>query len=138
MEHEEFRLWLEKQNKWLSQRYAYQQNNPDLYELLNNDGVIYIKRKVINPDWIKNLVEDEHGLKYEIEIPDGYNEILEAVQKGALFPAFSYIVSKIKCGKTNEDYFESMTSKILDDDVFSIIEECSLVGAFWTDKQYYQ
>lgn len=121
----------------MSQRYVYQQNNPDLFELLNNDGVIYIKRKVINADWIKNLVNDEHGIKYEIEIPKGYDEILEAIQKKEIFPAFSYIVTKVKCGKTNEDYFESLTSKILDDDVFAEIEECSLVNAFWTDKEYY-
>ena len=136
LEHEAFRSWLENQNKWLSRRYEYKQNKPDLFELLSNDGVIYIKRQSINPDWIKDLDKDEKGLKYIIEIPNGNDDIYEALQNGEIFPAFSFIVSKVKCGKTNEDYFESKTSKFLDDDVFAIIEECSLAGAFWTDKQY--
>lgn len=37
--------------------------------------------------------------------------------------------------RTGNDYFLSHTSKILDNDVAAIIEEASLVGAFWTDRQ---
>ena len=135
LDHEAFRSWLENQNKWLSLRYEYQQNKPDLFNLLKNDGVIYIKRKSINPDWIKDLSEDEKGLNYRIEIPKGNDDIYEALKNGEIFPAFSSIVSKVKCSKTNEDYLESNTSKFLDDDVYAIVEECSLAGAFWTDKQ---
>ena len=137
LEYDSFRSWLEKQNKWLSERFEYQENKPDLFELLNNDGVIYIKRQDIHPNWIKDLRETEDGLKYKIEIPSGNDEIYEALKNQKIFPAFSFIVSKVKCGITNEDYFESKTSKFLDDNVFAIIEKCSFAGAFWTDRQYY-
>ena len=137
LEHEAFRSWLDQQNAWLSKNYDYQNNKPDLFGILNNDGVIYIKRQSINPDWITDLNEDEKGLKYKLEIPDGNGELYEAIKRNQIFPAFSSIVIKVKCGKTNEDYFKSKTSKFLDDDVFAIIEEASLADAFWTDKKYY-
>lgn len=137
LEHEEFRSWLDKQNKWLSDNYEYQGNKPDLFDLLSNDGVIYIKRNSINPDWVTDLSADENGIKYKLEIPKGHEGIFEAVSKKEIFPAFSSILTKVRCGKTNEDYFKSKTSKFLDDDVFAVIEKASLAGAFWTDKQYY-
>lgn len=137
LEREEFRSWLDKQNKWLSDNYEYQENKPDLFDLIKSDGVIYIKRNSINPDWITDLRKDEMGIKYKLEIPKGNEDILEAVSKKEIFPAFSSIVTKVRCGKTNEDYFESKTSKVLDEDVHAIIEEASLAGAFWTDRQYF-
>ena len=138
LQREAFRLWLEQQNIWLSKNYNYQENNPDLFSLVKNDGVIYIKRNSINPEWITDLREDEKGLKYELQIPKGNEDLYEAIQQEKIFPSFSSIITKVKCGKTNEDYFKSQTSKFLDDDVFVIIEKASLAGAFWTDKQYYK
>ncbi|MBD1398804.1 hypothetical protein H9Q13_16650 [Pontibacter sp. JH31] len=134
LKHSDFRVWLENQNKWLSGRYSCQSNKPDLFELVNGDGVIYVKRRSINPDWVQDITNDENGLKYKLEIPEDNRDLLEAIQKNDIHLAFSTIVSKARCGKTSGDYFTSTTSKYLDNDVYVVLEECSLAGAFWTDK----
>ncbi len=135
IDHEDLRIWIEKQSKWISD--SYNQSNEDFFELVKNDGVQYIKRKAIDSDWIRDLDIGEDGFRYNLQIPKTETELDKLIQDQKIFPSYSSILKKVTCSKTNTDYFTSTTSKFLDDDVVMIIEECELMGFFWTDKHFF-
>lgn len=131
----ELTAWIEKQNIWLTQNYDQNTETSNLYNLIKPDGVLYMKRKSIDPSWI-DITKEEEGIKYTIEIPNKTENknLQEAVSDNKLQLAHSFIVNTVKCSKSKENYFTSKTSKLLDDDVHAIIETSSFAGCHWTDK----
>lgn len=129
-----FRTWIEDQSVWLGKNYEANFNKNDLFNLINRDGVIFIHRKTVDPDWIK-FREDEKGeLGYELKFPKEYEELFAAVKEGYLQAGIIYVVEEALCSKTNTDYFLSDTSKLLDDDVSAVITKAGSLGGFWTDS----
>lgn len=133
VDYAEFRKWVEAQNRWLSKTYDPQFNKHDLFDLVSGDGVISIRRKIINHDWIR-FVETDIGLEYELTIPKEHDDLLNACKEGLLRPAIFFVVEKVLCSKTGEDYFLTTTSKVLDADVGAVVTEAGPLGAFWTDS----
>lgn len=130
-EYSEFRKWVEEQNVWLSKTFKAAPNKPDLFNLVSGDGVIFIRRKIVHPNWI-NFKEGEKGLEYELTIPKEHDDLLNALKNQILSVAVFYIVEKAICSKTGEDYFLSGTSKVLDSDVSATIMEAGSLAACWT------
>lgn len=133
VDHNKFRDWLEDQKKWLSENYEAQHNHPDLYNLVKRDGVIYIQRNVVDDAWVE-FEETDVGLQHTITIPKGMDELSNALSEGTLHTSISYIVKEASCSKTDQNYFTSLTSKILDPDVVAIIKKVSSPTVVWTRK----
>jgi hypothetical protein len=133
-EYAEFRKWVEAQNIWLSKNYEPRIDKPALGELVNGDGVIFCRRVVIDESWVE-FKENELGqLTCTLMIPEGFDEVLNALNDGTINPAAYYVVKKARCSKTGGSYFTSKTSRILDNDVAAIIEKVSRPTPFWTDQ----
>lgn len=130
----ELTAWIEKQNIWLTKNYDQDTETPNLYSIIKPDGVLYMKRKFIDSSWIDITTENE--IQYTLNIPNKpeNKEIQEAVSNELINPAFSFFVDTVKCSKSKENYFDSITSKLLDEDVCAVIETSSFAGFHWTDK----
>lgn len=127
----EVRSWLEQQREWLTNAYPESTTRPDPLKIVRRDGVIFLKRQTIKREWIE-YENDEVGLKYTLNIPPDQAELSEAYKNGLLRVALLSSVKRVRCSKTNENYFETQTSKILDSDVTALIEESGIVNLFWT------
>ena len=135
IERGDLKIWIKQQNKWLSENYEYYESN--LFDIVKSDGIQYIKRRVINQNWIKNSHEESGKLKFDLEIPESEQDIHKEMTQGNIYPTYSAILKKVTCSSTGEDYFKSSTSKFLDNDVQMLIEEADLMGYFWTDRKYF-
>src|SRR5690606_22307897 len=129
--HTEFRSWLEFQKKWLSENYENIHDYPDLFDLVDRDGVLYMQRNVIDEDWI-DYEETDHGLHTKIVFPEEHLHLARLLSEGTLQTAASYLVRKATCSKTGGDYFSSLTSKFLDSDVKAIIAQVGGLATVWT------
>lgn len=91
--HEKFRKWLAEQKRWLSENYERQHNYPDLYDLANRDGVLFMQRNFVDNDWIE-YTETDQGLKYSIKIPEGKDDLLHAhaISSSKFFELLSQIL----------------------------------------------
>lgn len=130
---DEFKSWLENQRTYLNSNYEKFINKPALKDICQYDGVIYIKRKIIdtlyNP---KPIIKDEN-LVCQLQIPtDGrnYDDIIE----NRIVPVMTYFIKKATCSKTGKSYYDSPYSKYLDDDVHVIIEDFEGLTFYWSDK----
>lgn len=133
VDHAGFRGWLETQKKWLATNYSIQNNYPDLYDLAKRDGILYLQRTMIDPNWIEFRETDE-GLQYTLTIPEGHEELRKAFHDKLISPSLSFIVEKASCSRTGENYFTSSTSKVLDEDVAPLIKKASGLTAVWTSN----
>jgi len=134
IEYLEFRKWVEKQSVWLGKNYDANFNKHDLFDLICRDGVIFMHRKTVDPDWITFKENEKGELGYELKFPKENADLFTAVKKGNLQAGVFYIVEAAFCSKTKMDYFLSDTSKLLDEGVSAVITEVGTVGAFWTDS----
>lgn len=133
IDYDNFRVWVEEQSRWLRKHYEENFNRHDLFDLTSRDGVIFMHRKTVEHNWITFKENDKGELGYQLRIPKKNDELFHAVKDGVLQVAVFFIVEKALCSKTDEDYFISDTSKLLDADVSAVITEAGPLGAFWTD-----
>src|SRR5690606_32788660 len=109
-EYLEFRKWVEKQSVWLGKNYDANFNKHDLFDLISRDGVIFIHRKTVDPDWITFKENEKGELGYELKFPKENADLFTAVKEGNLQAGVFYIVEAAFCSKTKMDYFLSDTS----------------------------
>ncbi|MDP2386571.1 MAG: hypothetical protein Q8M29_09385 [Bacteroidota bacterium] len=133
-EREKLIKWMEKQTEYLNKLTVPNPNRPSLECLSQFDGVLFIKRKTIGPEYNFSFEKIVGGLGYTMEVPENKIEVKEAIESKQLFPVMSCIVKAMECGKSGSDYLTSPHSKILDAGVYTIVREIDSMGAYWTDK----
>lgn len=133
VDYQSFREWLQRQRKWIYERYEYRQN--DFLHLLQQDGMFFIRRSTINPEMIRFPDENDHNY-LEIVAKDD-DKLAALMQEKKIFPSQLALINKVTCTKTGEDYLTSNTSKYFDEGVKMAIEKMDLLGFFWTDEEYF-
>jgi hypothetical protein len=129
----EFKSWLENQRTYLNSNYEQFINKPALKDICQYDGVIYIKRKIVEQIFNPKPIMRDESLVCQLQIPsDGrnYDDILE----NRIVPIMTYFIKKATCSKTGKSYYDSPYSKFLDDDVHVIIEDIEGLTFYWSDK----
>lgn len=130
---DEFKSWLEKQRTYLNSNYEEFINKPVLKDICQYDGVIYIKRKIIDPLYHPKPIIKDESLICQLQIPTddrNYDDIIE----NRIVPVMTYFIKKATCSKTGKSYYDSPYSKYLDDDVHVIIEDFEGLTFYWSDK----
>jgi hypothetical protein len=130
---DEFKSWLDIQRTYLNSNYKQFINKPALKDICQYDGVIYIKRKIVEQKFNPKPIMKDESLVCQLQIPtDGrnYDDILE----NRIVPIMTYFIKKATCSKTGKSYYDSPYSKFLDDDVHVIIEEIEGLTFYWSDK----
>lgn len=129
----EFKSWLENQRTYLNSNYEQFINKPALKDICQYDGVIYLKRKIVEQKFNPKPIMKDESLVCQLQIPtDGknYDDILE----NRIVPIMTYFIKKATCSKTGKSYYDSPYSKFLDDDVHVIIEDIQGLTFYWSDK----
>lgn len=133
-----FKKWLEDQREYLNSNFdTHPIGKPLIKNIAQFDGVLYIKRKMISHEFEPTLIEKEDSLICQFKIPNNDSEKYSAIIDGVINPVMSYIIDKNICSKTGLDYRDSPYSKILDDDVHTIVEKISGLNFYWSDKLIY-
>lgn len=130
---DEFKSWLDNQRTYLNSNYEQFINKPALKDICQYDGVIYIKRKIVEQKFNPKPIMKDESLVCQLQIPtDGrnYDDILE----NRIVPIMTYFIKKATCSKTGKSYYDSPFSKFLDDDVHVIIEDIEGLTFYWSDK----
>ena len=123
--------------KWLEQQQKYSLSNgkttttPVLSKIIQEDGVLYFKRRSIQLD--VNLKATKGG-ELNFEVDDSKQDLIEQISKKHIFISPSMVIEKVICSKSGMNYFESPHSITLDDDVSSSVKKAQLAGFHWTDK----
>jgi len=130
-EHEAFRTWLEDQHEQLSQ-YEANIDVPHLFDILNDDGVLYISRKAIGKYINASTFEMQPDGRYNFEIKDEFRESFDPI-KDTISIAEVVIIKKSKCTNCGEDYQFCHHSR-LTEDTEQKIEDFEAVGFCWVEK----
>jgi len=128
--------WLEGQRAYINTNYHQYIEQPSLRDICQYDGILYIKRKMIDARFQPKPTVNEIGLQCSLTMPnDGkdYSDIINST----IAPVMGYLIKKAKCSKSNSNYYESPYSKFLDDDVHVIIEDLDGLNFYWSDKPVY-
>lgn len=133
---DEFKTWLENQRAYLNSNYAQFINKPALKNICQYDGVIYIKRKIVDPKFKLTPITNEYGLNCSLTMPEDGKDYSD-IKEGKIVPVMTYFNKKATCSKSGKNYFESEYSKFLDDDVHVIIEDFEGLTFYWSDKPVY-
>lgn len=131
---EDIKEWLEKQRTYLNEKFDESIDKPEIQDICQSDGVLYIKRHIVGDEFNLKPKIDGNNLSAEFSIPDNDNDKYKPIIEREIQPVMSYILKKGTCSKTNKDYFESPYSKLLDDDTHMIVEDIEGLSFYWTDK----
>lgn len=134
IERDNFKIWLDEQRTYLNSTFEGSIDKPLLQDICQFDGVLYLKRKIVEPKFNLEPFLDENTLSCRFSIPDNDEEKYKEIVNGNIRPVMSYIVKKAKCGISNQDYHRSPYSKILDDDAYMIVEKIEELTFYWSDK----
>jgi hypothetical protein len=114
---EEFRHYVESQSQWL--RDNYRDSGLERINIVRPDGIQFLRRTFIDPNWIENVNGDKNVLEYTLKIPKEESGLSGLVNTKKIFAvpmaAFKDISPKeIPAG--------------------SKAAEQELIGFFWTDR----
>jgi hypothetical protein len=128
----DFKVWLDSQKKYLNANYERQVEKPKFQDISQYDGVIYIKRKIVEDKFEPTPSIEENQITCTVKIPN--NEHYSKVKTGFIAPVIGYILKKATCSKTKLDYEISSYSKYLDEDVYTVIEKLEGLCYYWSDR----
>jgi hypothetical protein len=129
-------IWLKHNREWLTKSFPNLIDTPSLGELINDSGILWINRRIIDKDVPLRFYKDENGdLMYEMGVPNDQIELYEAIKEKTIEPTPAYFIKSSECSKCGEDYFKCPHSKYLEDDVKQNMKEFSLVTYFWSNKK---
>mgnify|MGYP003636762605 CR=1 FL=1 len=129
---EAFKIWLDNQKKYLNTNYERQEEKPKFQDISQFDGVIYIKRKIVEDKFEPTPSIENKQIICTIKIPN--NKHYSDIKNGYITPVMACIPTKSICSKSNLDYKISPYSKFLDDDVYTKIEKFEGLCYYWSDK----
>ena len=127
--------WLERQAKWLENNYKSKRLKPPIFELINNDGVIYINRTAVSSDFDYSLENTDMGVKILFKFEPDQIDVAKHVENGSLQIANGFIIKESECSKCKQSYKDCPHSKILDSNICQIVTDAQLYGLVWTDKK---
>ncbi|QKX05405.1 hypothetical protein HN014_10920 [Aquimarina sp. TRL1] len=133
----DFKKWLENQREYLNSNFQQVTDKPRILDIVQFDGVIYLKRQIVGEEFSPVPKEQDDLLICEYKIPNQENEKYSSLIDGSIRPVMAYIIDKQVCSKTNLEYSKSPYSKFLDNDVHKIVEKVSGLSFYWTDKPIY-
>lgn len=133
-ERNNFKKWLENQREYLNSNFKEVVNKPFIKDIAQFDGVLYVKRVMVQDKFKITPKEVDNSLIGEFIIPPTEKDKYSSLIDGTISPVMAYIIDKNTCSKTGMDYMDSPYSKFLDDDVYSIIEKISSMNFYWTDR----
>lgn len=128
----DFKSWLERQRSFLNSNYDYSPK-PVMNDICQYDGVIYLKRRIVDDKFQLKPYTDDHGLKCTFQIPEDSKDYSDIINN-KIVPVMTYFIKKATCSKTGTNYYNSPYSKYLDDDTHVIIEEVEGLTFYWSDK----
>ncbi|RED44150.1 hypothetical protein [Seonamhaeicola aphaedonensis] len=134
IDRDHFKIWLDEQRTYLNSTFEGSIDKPLIQDICQFDGILYLKRKFVEPEFNLEPFSDENTLSCRFSIPDNDEEKYKEIVNGNIRPVMSYIVKKAKCGISNQDYHQSPYSKILDDDAYMIVEKIDGLTFYWSDK----
>ncbi|MDM1503937.1 hypothetical protein HX071_17300 [Myroides marinus] len=130
---EDIKIWLEKQRTYLNNTFQSKLNYPPLQNIIQHDGVLYIKRKLVGAEFNLKPYFEEETLKCSMTFPDdGIN--YDEVRSGKIQPTMFYINKAPKCSICSDDYFNCIHSKLFNNQCFINIKEMDGLTFYWTDK----
>lgn len=137
VERVQFKNWLEKQREFINSNFNPSIDKPLVKDIAQFDGVLFLKRKVLEEKFEATPKEVENTLICEFRIPDNDVESYSAIVDGIIKPVMSYVIDRRTCSKTGLNYIDSPYSKFLDEDVHTIVEKISGLNFYWSDKPIY-
>lgn len=133
----QFKKWLEDQREYVNSNFNVIIDKPLVQDIAQFDGVLFIKRKMIQGEFEPTPIEKDNSLMCQFKIPDNDSKDYSEIIEGKITPVMAYIIEKSTCSKTGLDYVDSPYSKFLDDDVHTIVEKISGLNFYWSDKPIY-
>lgn len=133
VERNQFKIWLEEQALFLS-KITTSHKNPDLAEVIQYDGVLYVKRRSVNTDVNINYKNSNRGLEFEMKFDATQSDLLNAIKIKEVYPIGASIVQEITCAKDGLNYLDSPYSTFLDADAGQVVKKFLPIGLFWSDK----
>jgi hypothetical protein len=135
IEKQSFKAWLENQSIFIN-KYKVNEDKPPLFEMVCSDGVLYIRRRGIQPDIKYQLeVDSTKGIMVAFYFPKEHFELATAYNNGGIEAALGYIHKKLECSKCKGDYFNCEHSKFLDNEVSVTVTDFELTSIVWTDRK---
>jgi hypothetical protein len=135
VDHKSLIKWLDQQSKYLKTLKVSNPYWPNLDELAQFDGILYIKRRRISEEkYSFTLKMTKPGAQYTMTIPPEEDDLLQAHNSDEIKPVIAVIFKNVLCSKAQENYLDSPYSSILDEDVSIIVKDFEYIGSYWTDK----
>ncbi|MCB2214369.1 hypothetical protein KQH50_03120 [bacterium] len=108
--------WVEELGGFLSRNYASELDNPPIFDLMKDTGVLQFERKIIQVEKFETVIDKgEEKLKYGCR--DSENEhITQRLQNGAELH-LGYLIIESICSKCENSYNVCECSKLLDEGV---------------------
>lgn len=132
----DFIQWLEKQSNFLNKEVSENVDKPALGSIVQFDGVLYIKRKIVGGEFKPEYLMEDDAMVVAIEIPPDKKDLYNELVKNNIRPVLAATIKRKTCLKSNQNYWDSPHSRILDDDIITSIDDIDNVFAFWSDKGY--
>ena len=133
VEHAAFKEWLEKQSAYLS-KITTSEKRPSIAEVVQYDGILYIKRRPVQSDVNINYETAPDGIRFQIEFNENQGEIMNAIKNKEIHLISAYISEEIICNKDDLNYLDSPYSTFLDEDISQKVKRAYPIGMFWSDK----
>lgn len=127
-------IWCESFAQFLY-LYPISNDQPETFELLNEDGTLYFKRVFIESDMIKNTEVDGKGLLATIAISKDDKALLEALSSNNLTVAAAFHVKHSTCSHCSKEYRDCNCIKFVNDDVYETLNDIEGVGLYWTNRK---
>lgn len=128
--------WLEKQRTYLNNTSSANLSHPEVADICQLDGVLYMKRITLTDEFKWKLKENDNEVGIEFEIPKKHQTLYEEMVKQNIRPVISFIIKKKTCLKTQLNYLQSPYSSILDEGIITSIDEVDFVHPVWSDKAF--
>ena len=128
-----FKIWLEDTAAYIK---ASGQHNscPVLSEIVCDDGVLYFKRRLVQIDASISFPDKSDPLKMELGIKKEDSDLAEAIENKSLYATPTFLLKKMTCSNSNEDYTTCNHSVILDTGVSQTLEKFEFLSHHWTDR----
>lgn len=133
VERKSFKNWLDQQANHIKHN-GVESKCPVLSSIVYTDGVLYMKRRLVQKDVNLTFPDKNDPMVCEIEYEKSQIDLQNSVTKGEIYIAPNIVIEKMLCLKSGQDYLESPYSIVLDNDASQKIEKCRLVNFHWTDK----
>lgn len=126
-------IWCEEFAQFLYS-YPVSNNQPETFELLNEDGTLSFERVFIENDMIENTKSDEIGLLATFFIPKDDKILSEALLKNELSMGAAIHVKHSFCSNCNIEYRDCNCIKFVEE-VYEKIKDAEVLGLYWTNRK---